>query len=224
MEMGMTSWALYIDDSRDGGLYILGSYMAPSDAWSGSFTPAWRRVLDGGRQPVPEFKASDCGQGRRSFKEWSREERTALTSQLVAVLVEPQNRVFGVACAVLVPRAHELKLRHAFERFSYAGCLITLLAESLKIAKQAADCNSLHIYLDEQAKVAHLVPMAFESSQRLYAAGFAGSLAPARVSEKHRHAAFASGRSSRVRDPQGDQKSAHATSEAGEQGSRNSDE
>ena len=132
-------------------------------------------MLDGGRQPVPNSRQG-CAQRRRPFKEWSREERTALTSQLVAVLVEPQNRVFGVACAVLVPRAHELRLRNAFESFSYAGCLITLIAESLKIAKQVVDCDSLHVYLDEQAKVAHVVPMAFESSQHLYAAGFEGSL------------------------------------------------
>lgn len=174
--MDMTSWDLYIDDSRDGGLFVLGGYMAPSDSWSGSFTPAWHRTLEGGRRPVPEFKASDCRHGVRSFKEWSSEERTALTSRLVTVLVEPRNRVFGVACAVLVPRAHELRLRHAFESLSYVVCLTTLIAESLKTTKRAVDCDSLHVYLDEQAKVTNLVPMAFESSQRLYAAGFEGSL------------------------------------------------
>lgn len=174
--MGMSSWALFIDDSKDGGLFALGGYLAPRDSWTNSFTPAWRRAIESGRQPVPEFKASDCRQGVRSFREWSDKERTALTSQLVAVLIDPQNRTYGIGCAVLVPRAHELRQRHAFEELSYSVCLTTLLAGALKVVKRAADCDSLHVYLDEQARVAHLVPMAFESGIRLYAPDFEGGL------------------------------------------------
>ena len=172
----MTSWAIYIDDSRDGGFYVLAGYVAPADSWSGSFNSAWRQVLDSAREPIAEFKASDCEQGRGPFRGSSREERTALTRQLAGVLTAPHNRVFGAACAVLVPRASKLKQRHAFERLSYSVCLTTLIGESLNLVKRVADCDRLHIYLDEQAKVAQLVPLAFKSGERLYADGFVGCL------------------------------------------------
>lgn len=170
--MRMSSWAIYIDDSRDGGFYVLAGYVAPADSWSDFFASAWRHILDSVREPIAEFKASDCEQGRGLFRGWSREERTALTHQLAGVLTELHSRVSGVACAVLVPRVRTLKQRHAFERLSYSVCLTTLIGESLNVVKEVTDCDRLHIYLDEQAKVAQLVPLAFESGQRLYADGF----------------------------------------------------
>jgi hypothetical protein len=78
--------------------------------------------------------------------------------------------------SALVPRARALKQRHAFEHLSYSVCLTTLIGESLKELKQITDCDRLHIYLDEQAKVAQLVPLAFRSGQKLYADGFVGYL------------------------------------------------
>lgn len=172
----MSSWALYIDDSRDHGFYVLAGYVAPIDSWTGPIDSAWRHILDSAWGPVAEFKASDCEQGRGSFKGWSREERTTLSHQLAGVLTEPQNRVYGFACAVLVPRARTLKQRHAFERLSYSVCLMTLIGESLKELKQITDYVRLHIYLDKQAKVARLVPLAFRIGQNLFADGFVGCI------------------------------------------------
>lgn len=174
----MSSWALYIDDSRDGGLYVLAGYMAPTGAWNRSFTPAWRESLTQGPKLVPEFKASDCRHGVRSFSGWSDAERTALTRRLVGVLLQPRNRVHGLGSALLAPRAKELKARHAFEHLSYSTCLITLIAEALTIGKRASNCNSLYIYLDQQAKVVSAVSLAFEHGKGLYSAGFKGALHP----------------------------------------------
>jgi hypothetical protein len=172
----MSSWAIYIDDSRDGGFYVLAGYVAPADSWGGFFASEWRHVLNSVREPITEFKASDCEQGRGSFRGWSREERTALADQFVEVLTEPHSQLSGLACAVLVPRGRALKLRHAFERLSYSVCLTTLIGESLKVVREVTDCDKLHIYLDEQAKVAQSARLAFKSGQRLYSDGFVGCL------------------------------------------------
>jgi hypothetical protein len=174
----VSSWALYIDDRRDGGLYVLAGYMAPTESWNRSFTPAWRKSLTQGPKSVPEFKAGDCRHGVRSFRGWNDVERTDLTRHLVSVLLQSRNRVHGLGSALLAPRMKGLKARHAIEHLSYSTCLITLVAEALKIGKRASNCSSLYIYLDQQAKVASLVSLAFAHSKELYSAGFRGALHP----------------------------------------------
>jgi hypothetical protein len=70
----------YFDDSRneDAGIVVVAGYVASVATWD-RFGSAWARALGAGQRVAVEYKTSDCRQAVQAFKDWTRDERDALT-------------------------------------------------------------------------------------------------------------------------------------------------
>jgi hypothetical protein len=104
--------SVYLDDSREikdgNGFHAIDGYVARTDFWEETFSPAWQALLDSAPHKLSEYKTSDCRCLTGEFKCWSQPERNAFAIRAVQRLLEfPTGTLFGVGAVIQSPEHME---------------------------------------------------------------------------------------------------------------------
>ena len=165
----MKELVAYFDDSRneDAGIVVVAGYVASVATWD-RFGSAWARALGAGQRVAVEYKTSDCRQAVQAFKDWTRDERDALTSRVVSVITDPVfPDIIGIGSATLTDRATaDPPSRAQSLLLGHLMCSVVVLSEVVGLCVDPE--TKLHFVFDRQPGLESAVRQLFTQAAKTY--------------------------------------------------------
>jgi hypothetical protein len=170
----VTALAAYFDESKSEGVVTIAGYLGTVSDWNDRFIPAWQdRVLDQSPRPIREYKAANCRHGRGEFTDWTQQERTALTTSCVDIIVDNATllNIVGIGAVVAVRDMNDVDAVPAsssrrspdIQGFAYCMCFWFVMEAALRLAEPHLGTDRLLLVFDDEKRLRHRAESVFES-------------------------------------------------------------